>query len=44
LLPGCADYGDELLICGFHMQCASLSLPIDAESIDIDTFGWTPVI
>ena len=25
LLPGCADYGDELLICAFHMQSASLS-------------------
>ena len=24
LLPGCADDGDDSLICGFHMQCASL--------------------
>jgi hypothetical protein len=39
LLPGCADYGDELLICGLHMQCASLSLSIDEEYIYIDTFG-----
>jgi hypothetical protein len=44
LLPRCADYGDELLICGFHMQCASLSVFIDAESIDIDTVRWTSVI
>src|ERR1700757_1339532 len=44
LLPRCADYGDELLICAFHMQCASLSLSIDAQSIDIDTVYWTSVI
>jgi hypothetical protein len=25
LLPRCADDGDELLIGGVHMQCASLS-------------------
>ena len=25
LLPRCANYGDELLICAFHMQSASLS-------------------
>ena len=24
LLPCCADYGDELLICAFHMQSFSL--------------------
>src|ERR1700740_336424 len=44
LLPRRADYGDELLICAFHMQCASLSLSIDAQSIDIDTVYWTSVI
>ncbi len=38
LLPGCADYGDEFLFCAFHMQCASLSLPVDADYIDVDTF------
>src|SRR6266567_34126 len=43
LLPRCADYGDEFLICAFHMQCASLSLSIDGKSIDIDTFFWTSV-
>ena len=25
LLPGCADDGDDFLICGFHTQCAFLS-------------------
>ena len=44
LLPRCADHGDELLICEFHVQCASLSISIDAKSIDIDTFLWTSVI
>ena len=44
LLPRCADYGDDLLICTFHMQCASLSPSIDAKSIDIDTVFWTSVI
>src|SRR5215469_273046 len=44
LFPGCADYGDEFLICAFHMQCASLSLSIDAKYIDIDTLFWTSVI
>src|SRR6266446_10563041 len=44
LLPRCAHYGDELLICAFHMQCASLSVFIDAKSIDIDTYFWTSVI
>src|SRR5258708_21802947 len=43
LLPGCADYGDQFLVCTFHMQRASLSLYIDAKSIDIDTFFWTSV-
>jgi len=38
LLPRCADYGDDLLICTFHMQCASLSPSIDVKSIDIDIF------
>jgi len=37
LLPGCADYGDHFLVCLSHVQCASLSLSIDANSIDIDT-------
>ena len=41
LLPRCADYRDEFLICGFHVQCASLSLSIDGHSIDIDTLCWT---
>jgi hypothetical protein len=44
LLPRCADDGDELLICGFHMQCASFPVFIDAKSIDIDTVLWTSVI
>ena len=44
LLPCCADYGDHFLICAFHLQCASLSVFIDAKSIDIDTFRWTSVI
>src|ERR1700693_3014719 len=43
LLPRCADYGDHFLICAFHIQRASLSLSIDAKSIDIDTFFWTSV-
>jgi hypothetical protein len=25
LLPRCADYSDQLVICGFHTQCAFLS-------------------
>src|SRR5260370_42624394 len=41
LLPRCADYGDELLICPFHMQCPSLSVFIDTKTIDIDTFFLT---
>src|SRR6266436_6370562 len=44
LLPRCAHYGDELPICAFHMQCASLPIFIDAVYIDIDTFCWTSVI
>jgi hypothetical protein len=44
LLSGCADYSDELLICRFHGQRASLSLSIDAKSIDIDILCWTAVI
>src|SRR6266403_309424 len=44
LLPGCADYSDQFLVCAFHMQHASLSLSIDADSIDIDTLFWTSVI
>ena len=44
LLPRCADYGDDLLICTFHMQCASLSPSIDVKSIYIDIFYWTSVI
>src|SRR5260370_11519184 len=44
LLPRCAHYGDELLICAFHMQCASLSVFIDAKAIDIDSCFWTSVI
>src|ERR1700758_5611062 len=44
LLPRCAVYGDELFVCAFHMQCASLPLSIDAKSIGIDTSCWTPVM
>jgi hypothetical protein len=43
LLPRCADDGDELLICAFHMECTSLSLYIDEHFIDIDTLYWTSV-
>jgi hypothetical protein len=42
-LPGCADYGDQFLVCTFHMQRASLSLSIDVNSIDINTSLSTSV-
>src|SRR5260370_22196144 len=43
LLPRCADYGDELLVCSSHVVCLSFSLSIDGDSIDIDTLYWTSV-
>ncbi len=43
LLPRCADYRDELLVCSSHIVCLSFSLSIDGDSIDIDTLYWTSV-